>query len=200
MKKLFLTLSVLLSAVSGLAGYWAANSSMMVNNVSSPVLCSAVVSPIAAGTGHVAGGTAAGLFQGQKFGEAFANSFDGIGKSMAIGGAIGVASTIGVSYANGINPWTGKEIVSIPKTNSLKPLGLGSTGRTVAKNLTEQLAMEEAMSNPTAGKVIIQDKRWSGWSKMQYIHTGLDGSKTVIHYAGKFENGVLTYVDDFKFK
>jgi hypothetical protein len=112
MKKIFLTLFVLLTTVSncvfGLTGYWAANSSMPVNNVSSPVLRSAVVSPIAAGAGHIAGGTAAGLFQGQKFGEAFANSFRGIGQSMAIG----VATTIGVSYANGRNPWTGKESVS----------------------------------------------------------------------------------------
>lgn len=34
-------------------------------------------------------------------------------------------------------------------TTALKPLGLGSTGRSVAKNLTEQLAMKEIMSNPT---------------------------------------------------
>jgi guanyl-specific ribonuclease Sa len=52
---------------------------------------------------------------GQNFGEAFINSFDGIGKSMAIGGAIGVATTIGMSYANGINPWTGKELQVTPK-------------------------------------------------------------------------------------
>jgi hypothetical protein len=114
MKKLFLTLFVLLAAVSGFAsgaaGYWAANSSMPVNNVSSPVLRSAVVSPLAAGAGHVAGGTTANLIAGQNLGDAFANSFDGIGKSMAIGGAIGVASTIGVSYASKVSPWTGKEI------------------------------------------------------------------------------------------
>jgi hypothetical protein len=120
MKKLFLTLSILLSTVSGLSGYWATNSSMLVNNVSSPVLRSAVVSPIAAGAGHIAGGTAAGLFQGRKFGEAFANSFDGIGRSMAIG----VASTIGVSYANGINPWTGEKYVyrtvDVTELNSIK--------------------------------------------------------------------------------
>jgi hypothetical protein len=48
--------------------------------------------------------------QGRSLGGSFVNSFDGIGKSMAIGGAIRVASTIGVSYANGINPWTGKKL------------------------------------------------------------------------------------------
>jgi hypothetical protein len=93
---------------------------------------------------------------------------------------------------------------TLGKGNSLlKPLGLGSTGRTVANNLTEELAMKEAMANPSIGKMIMEgitDMRWPGWSKMQYIHTSLDGNKTVIHYVGKFENGILRYVDDFKFK
>lgn len=102
----------------------------------------------------------------------------------------------------GIQSWF-KGILGKTGTNLLKPLGLGSTGRTAAVNLAEQLAMKEALSNPAAGKVILQglkDSRWAGWSKMQYTHTGLDGSKIVIHYVGKFENGVLKYVDDFKFK
>jgi hypothetical protein len=121
-KKMLLVLFVLLTMFSGFAagavGSWAASSSTLVNNVSSPILRSAVVSPIAAGAGHVAGGTTAGLFQGQNLGEAFAGSFDGIGKSMAIRGAIGVASTIGVSYANGVSPWTGNKIY--PSNNGFK--------------------------------------------------------------------------------
>ena len=89
--------------------------------------------------------------------------------------------------------------------NILKPLGRGSTGRTVANNLTEQLAMKEIMSNPAAGQIIkrmkpLTDPRWSGWRKMQYEHIGLDGTKTIIHYNGKWQNGVLKAVDDFKFK
>jgi guanyl-specific ribonuclease Sa len=115
----------------GAAGYWAATSSTLVNNVSSPILRSAVVSPIAAGAGHVAGGTTAGLFQGRNLGEAFAGSFDGIGKSMAIGGAIGVASTIGVSYANGINPLTGKELQI-----TAKDIGIQSTLDRIEKGQT----------------------------------------------------------------
>ncbi|GHT79311.1 hypothetical protein AGMMS50262_22820 [Bacteroidia bacterium] len=94
------------------AGYAASNMSFLVNGVSSPVLRSAVISPLAAGAGHVAGGTSANLFVGQSLDEAFSNSFKGIGKSMAFGGALGVASTIGVSYANKVNPWTGKPIIS----------------------------------------------------------------------------------------
>lgn len=39
-------------------------------------------------------------------------SFDGIGEDMLIGGSIGVASTVGVSYAKGINPWTGNSLNS----------------------------------------------------------------------------------------
>jgi RHS repeat-associated protein len=92
----------------GAAGYGASNMSFLVNGVSSPVLRSAVVSPLAAGAGHVAGSTTANLFMGQNFGDAFSNSFQGIGKSMVIGGATGVSATIGVSYANGINPISGK--------------------------------------------------------------------------------------------
>lgn len=85
---------------------------------------------------------------------------------------------------------------------ALKPLGLGSTGRVQAANLTEQLAMKEVMSDPTLGKVVMtgmKDSRWPGWSKMQYTHTALDGAKTTIHYVGQFNYGVLTAVDDFKF-
>jgi hypothetical protein len=95
------------------------------------------------------------------------------------------------------------EIVTDEAGQALTPLGLGSTGRTEAKSLTEELAMKEAMSNPAAGKIIkegLKDARWPGWSKMQYIHSGLDGSKTVIHYNGKWVNGILEAVDDFKFK
>jgi hypothetical protein len=94
----------------GAAGYGASNSSFLVNGVSSPVLRSAVVSPLASGACHLAGGTTANLFAGQSLDVAFANSFKGIGKSMAIGTALGVSATIGVSYANGVNPLTGKTV------------------------------------------------------------------------------------------
>jgi hypothetical protein len=88
--------------------HFPANSSVPVNNVSSPVLRSAIVSPLASGAGHVAGGTTVNLFAGQSLGDSFVNSFDGIGKSMAVGGTIGVATTIGVSYANGIKSVDGE--------------------------------------------------------------------------------------------
>ncbi len=96
-------------------------------------------------------------------------------------------------------------VVAKGSSNLLKPLGLGSTGRITAANLTEQLAMKEALSNPATGQIIqgmkpLTDPRWLGWRKMQYEHIGLDGSKTIIHYNGQWSNGVLKAVDDFKFK
>jgi RHS repeat-associated protein len=93
------------------AGYWASNTSFVVNGVSSPVLRSVIVSPIASGAGHVASGTTANLLAGQNMSEAFTHSFDGIGQSIAIGTAIGVSTTIAVSYANGVSPWSGERFI-----------------------------------------------------------------------------------------
>ena len=94
----------------------------------------------------------------------------------------------------------GEGLVNDVAKGVLIPLGLGSTGRTAANNLTEQLAMKEIMSNPTIGKVLIQKMkdasvRWNGWSKMP--------NKTAhgveIHYNALWEDGVIKYIDDFKF-
>lgn len=105
------------SAVGGVAGaagagagIAASNMSFLVNGISSPVLRSAVISPLSAGAGHVAGGTTANLFAGQNLGDAFINSFEGIGQNMAIGGALGVTSTVVYSYANRVSPWTGERL------------------------------------------------------------------------------------------
>jgi hypothetical protein len=79
----------------------------------------------------------------------------------------------------------------------------GSTGRTVAKNLVEQMAMKDALANPLLGNPIIQgisDPRWLGWTKMEYKVKTEAGVNAVIHYLGQFDNGVLKAVDDFKFK
>ena len=68
----------------------------------------------------------------------------------------------------------------------------------------EEMAMKAILENPNLGKVVMEgamnDSRWLGWSKMQYSITSENGVKVVIHYNGKFENGVLKAVDDFKFK
>jgi hypothetical protein len=84
--------------------------------------------------------------------------------------------------------------------NSLRPLGIGSTGRIVPTSLTEKLAMEEIKSNPSSGKILIEKMidasgRWNEWSKMSnWTAHGVE-----IHYNGLWVNGVLKAIDDFKF-
>jgi hypothetical protein len=65
-------------------------------------------------------------------------------------------------------------------------------------NLKEQLAMEQAQSNPAAGRVItritMSDPHWlaeEGWVKMQQNVNGV-----VIHYV---YNPLMDAVDDYKF-
>ncbi len=107
-------------------------------------------------------------------------------------------------YASEINLGVkSARVAAESSTEALVTLGRGSTGRTVANNLAEQMAMENITANPTLGKVVMEgmkDSRWLGWSKMQYTVTSENGVKAVVHYVSKFENGVLKYVDDFKFK
>ena len=73
----------------------------------------------------------------------------------------------------------------------------GSTGRTEAKNLTEQLAMKEAMSNPAAGtklEVVMADSRWpssEGWVKMAENINGVE-----VHWV---YNPKTRQAADFKF-
>ncbi len=79
-----------------------------------------------------------------------------------------------------------------------KPLGLGSTGRTEPNSLQEKLAIDQAISNPTAGlqlPVPMTDKRWpreDGWVKMSQNINGVE-----IHYVRNTKTG---QIDDFKFK
>ena len=125
--------SGLVGAVSGFAaggvGHWAANSSMFINGLSNPLARTLAVAPLASGAGHIAGGTASGLFKGQSINQAFHDSFNGIGKSMLISTGIGVASTIGVSYANGINPITGRAIAAkMNSTISARTIGAARAG------------------------------------------------------------------------
>ena len=81
--------------------------------------------------------------------------------------------------------------------NCPRSLGRGSTGRTEPTNLKEKLAMDEAQSNPGAGRVLpirMSDPRWlaeEGWMKMQQNVNGI-----VIHYV---YNPAMDAVDDFKF-
>src|SRR4029077_4334593 len=73
----------------------------------------------------------------------------------------------------------------------------GSTGRSAPANLKEQLAMEQAMSDPEAGVQLplsMSDTRWpasDGWVKMSQDINGVE-----IHYVYNTSTGA---VDDFKF-
>ncbi|PFQ80670.1 S-layer protein [Bacillus thuringiensis] len=82
--------------------------------------------------------------------------------------------------------------------HEVKILGRGSTGRTTANSLEEQLAMKEVKSNPQ-GKVLTRipmtDPRWpkeDGWVKMAHNVNGVE-----IHYVKNTRTGEF---DDFKFK
>ncbi|KJV36620.1 hemagglutinin repeat-containing protein [Luteibacter yeojuensis] len=80
------------------------------------------------------------------------------------------------------------------------PLGRGSTGRTVPKDLNEQLAMREVLGKPELGRFLplkkgMTDARWlssDGWFKMSQRVNGVE-----IHYVMNVKTGE---VDDFKFK
>gem|GEM_PF-1933077 len=92
-----------------------------------------------------------------------------------------------------------------PGAQKLKPLGRGSTGRTIPNNLHEQLVMEEALSNPGQGFEIkigngMTDPRWhksEGWIKMGWYNEQED---IAIHYVVQKINDTIVAIDDFKFK
>jgi len=80
----------------------------------------------------------------------------------------------------------------------------GSTGRIIANDLNEQLAMQQVKSNPLfrATEILIpmNDSRWlgtDGWVKMQNIVKLSDGTQINIYFV---YNKVLNLVDDIKFK
>src|SRR5262249_13652297 len=75
-----------------------------------------------------------------------------------------------------------------------------SRGTTLPRTIREQMAVEEAAANPTAGRqlpITMTDARWpasQGWVKMeQVIDSG--GGQTRIHYV---YNTITGEVDDFK--
>jgi hypothetical protein len=87
----------------------------------------------------------------------------------------------------------------------IKVLGRGSSaslskGTTLARNLREAKAIEQAAANPGAGRklaVAMTDPRWhgsEGWVKMQQIITP-GGSPINVHYVLNTSTGAI---DDFK--
>ncbi|WP_431154870.1 hypothetical protein [Bacillus mycoides] len=82
--------------------------------------------------------------------------------------------------------------------HEVKILGRGSTGRTTANTLEEQLAMKEVKSCPKGKElksIPMTDPRWpkeDGWVKMEHNVNGVE-----IHYVKNTKTGEF---DDFKFK
>ena len=83
--------------------------------------------------------------------------------------------------------------------NQNTPSTESSTGRTVPKNLNEQLAMEQAKSNPTQGteltSIKLDNPRWpssEGWVKMAKTINGVE-----IHWV---RNKITGTVADYKFQ
>lgn len=95
-----------------------------------------------------------------------------------------------------------------PTLRKNEAFGLGSTanlskGTTLARNLREQLAIEQAMANPNAGRILLDipmgDPRWhgsNGWVKMeQIIDSGGREGPITVHYVFNLLTGDI---DDFK--
>jgi hypothetical protein len=112
-------------------------------------------------------------------------------------GILGESSSTAGAATRGVGGSLESELPGLP-SSAPKPLGLASTGRTTPASLGEQLAMEEAISNPSAGSPVpmrqsMGDPRWpggDGWIKMQQ-------RDNQIHYNLNTRTGA---VDDFKFK
>ncbi|WP_185551744.1 hypothetical protein [Listeria booriae] len=84
--------------------------------------------------------------------------------------------------------------------------GRGTTGRTEAKNLIEQIGMKSAKQSPfdpgegnTVRMIIdnLGDTRWKGWEKWEIVYRTKDGQKATIHFTYDPKNKLF---DDFKFK
>lgn len=147
---------------SGATGFWATKLTTPVNSFNNPLFRSLVVSTVASGAGHIAGGTSSGLLQGEDFKTALANSREGLGKSFAIGATIGVVSTLGVSYANKINPLTGENIRAtkggFAEARALgvageQAVGVGSKTRIPSLTGTAKYRIPDQLTSTTLGEV-----------------------------------------------
>lgn len=135
-----------------------------------------------------------------------ASSLPGLGDAFAAGkiatAAVGVAVAKSASHAVSSTAATAAKVEAAVVTGAKTA---GSTadlakGTTLARNLREQLAIEQAMSRPAAGQVLpikMTDPRWpasDGWVKMQQmIRPG--GEPINVHY---IQNTATGAVDDFK--
>ncbi|MFL9867292.1 filamentous hemagglutinin N-terminal domain-containing protein [Paraburkholderia fungorum] len=181
---------------NGLAG----TAQAMGSNFVSAIQAAANGNPTAIGS--LAGGIALGAALGGIAGGAeAAATADGVQLVAGIeNGTLGVKGSASSRVPTGGDfdlPSVYNSQVQSAATNNA-PLGLGSTGRAVPNNLQEQLALQQAMSNPAAGvqlPIPLGDSRWpatDGWVKMSQNVNGVE-----IHYVRNVNSGA---VDDFKFK
>jgi len=106
-----------------------------------------------------------------------------------LGASLGAASPVVLGLGT---------VAAAPAIGRAATASLGSTGRTVAQNLREQLAMEAVRAAPGGiplPSLPMKDPRWeaaAGWVKMAQNEGGVE-----IHYVFNVITGM---VDDFKFK
>ncbi|WP_442870426.1 RHS repeat-associated core domain-containing protein [Aneurinibacillus sp. Ricciae_BoGa-3] len=127
----------------------------------------------------------------------------GVAKTIITKG-IKLAQFVYSKAAAGVKKLFGKGTGNLNSLLKSKSLGRGSTGRTTANSLQEQLAMKEVLSNPLKGATRVptknmNDPRWlgsEGWVKMQKVVKTSKGNIN-IHFNYNTKTGKF---DDFKFK
>jgi hypothetical protein len=134
-------------------------------------------------------------------------SVPGVGPAIgaSIKGLMALAADVFPGVAETLGPLLSRAARCEGAGSVPQALGRGSTanlskGTTLARNLREQLAIEQAMSNPAAGAKLplkMTDPRWpasEGWVKMQQvIQPG--GEPINVHYLLNEATGAI---DDFK--
>jgi RHS repeat-associated protein len=113
-----------------------------------------------------------------------------------VGGGIFAIVFGGAAASSGGASGAGAQVLGRGSTASL------SRGTTLARTLREQLAIEQVISNPTAGRILpirMTDSRWlasEGWVKMsQFVNSGGRAGPIQVHYV---RNTITGVIDDLK--
>jgi hypothetical protein len=164
MKKLFLTLSVLLLAVSGLSAIYVKqqgqsaafvagelgaqyHGGVVINgtSISSPILKGAVSGAIGGAAGGYVVGFTAGMITTGDIRQANKAGLNGLYSGAAIGGITGSMSGYKYAKDNNINPWTGKEItINSSRTNNISS---HAKQRAIGRYIS-QSDITDALENP----------------------------------------------------
>ena len=140
-----------------------------------------------------------------------------VGATIVVGSSLLMADYSSIENFNASADWStvlftaggllvgGAHGYTLYQNSKIQIAGKGSTGRTEAANLHEQLAMKQVISNPLyeakeLTNIRMNDLRWhanDGWVKMERIIKFSDGTKVVIHF---LYNTITKIFDNFKFK